>query len=153
LFASNAFADTIRYQALMNGPNESPPTSSPGTGLAIVIIDTTAHTMTISVVFSGLTTNTTAAHINCCTTTAFTGTAPVATMLPAFTNFPLGVTSGSMPTTTFLLTDAATYNPAFITSSGSVAAAEASLVASLAAGKTYFNIHTTANPGGEIRGF
>jgi hypothetical protein len=34
-----------------------------------------------------------------------------------------------------------------------VAAAEATLLAGLAAGQTYFNIHTSTNPGGEIRGF
>jgi hypothetical protein len=58
---------------------------------------------------------------------------------------------------TFNLSDAATYNPLFITSmfdpSGTVAGAEAALVAGLLSGETYLNIHTTAFPGGEIRGF
>ena len=34
-----------------------------------------------------------------------------------------------------------------------MAAAEATLAAGLAAGTTYFNIHTQMFPGGEIRGF
>ena len=47
-----------------------------------------------------------------------------------------------------------TYNPAFVTANGgSVATAEAALAASLAAGTSYLNIHTTEFPGGEIRGF
>jgi CHRD domain/PEP-CTERM motif len=34
-----------------------------------------------------------------------------------------------------------------------VASAETVLLAGLAAGDAYLNIHTTVNPGGEIRGF
>ncbi len=51
------------------------------------------------------------------------------------------------------LTAAGSYNPAFITNNGgTVANAEAVLIAGLLAGNTYLNIHTTAFPGGEIRG-
>jgi hypothetical protein len=80
----------------------------------------------------------------------------VATTTPTFPGFPLGVTSGTYDMT-FNLLDAATYNPAFITSSfdpsGTVAGAEAALVAGIEDGKTYLNIHTTDFPSGEIRGF
>jgi hypothetical protein len=58
-----------------------------------------------------------------------------------------------MQATVFDLTNSATYNPAFVTAQGSVAAAEAALIAGLAADKTYFNIHTSTFGGGEIRGF
>ena len=55
---------------------------------------------------------------------------------------------------TFDLTNAATYNPAFVTlEGGTVLGAETALVAGLLAGETYLNIHTTMFPGGEIRGF
>jgi hypothetical protein len=55
---------------------------------------------------------------------------------------------------TFDLTMASSYNPAFITAEGgTVAGAEAALVSALVAGETYINIHTTGDPGGEIRGF
>jgi hypothetical protein len=47
-----------------------------------------------------------------------------------------------------------TYNPAFVTANGGTSAsAEAVFVAGLLGGQEYLNIHTTENPGGEIRGF
>ena len=76
----------------------------------------------------------------------------MATITPTFTGFPGGVTSGSY-LHTFLLNDAGTYNPAFITAQGSLANAEAALVAGLAGGTTYLNIHSSTFPNGEIRGF
>ena len=36
--------------------------------------------------------------------------------------------------------------------SGGIPQAEAALIAGIEGGLTYFNIHTMANPGGEIRG-
>jgi hypothetical protein len=42
--------------------------------------------------------------------------------------------------------------PAFITAEGGLANAEAALIAGIEGGLTYFNIHTSSNPGGEIRG-
>jgi hypothetical protein len=52
----------------------------------------------------------------------------------------------------FDLTQPLIYNPAFITLQGSLAQAEATLIAGIENGQSYFNIHTTINPGGEIRG-
>jgi MYXO-CTERM domain-containing protein len=52
------------------------------------------------------------------------------------------------------LTQASSYNPAFITANGgTVASAEAVFVAGFENDMTYLNIHTTAFPGGEIRAF
>jgi hypothetical protein len=77
----------------------------------------------------------------------------VATTTPSFPGFPLGVTSGTFDNT-FDLTQASSYNPAFITAEGgTVPAAEAALENALLAGETYINIHTTNFPNGEIRGF
>ncbi len=153
LLANSAFAAVTTYTATLSGASEVPPTPSAGTGSAVVIVDTTANTMQVIVSFSGLTGNTTASHIHCCTATTASGNAGVATTTPTFLGFPLGVTSGSY-NNILDLTQASSYNPAFITANaGSTPASEAALLAGLAAGKTYLNIHTSAFPGGEIRGF
>jgi hypothetical protein len=62
------------------------------------------------------------------------------------------VTSGTFVSGVYDLTQSLIYNPAFITALGGIPQAEAALIAGLQNGLTYFNIHTTANPGGEIRG-
>jgi hypothetical protein len=153
LLAGSVSASPIIYVASLNGANESPATPSLGTGFATVTVDSIANTMIVDVSFSGLTSGTTASHIHCCTPSPGTGTAGVATQTPTFTLFPLGVTSGTY-NHTFDLTLASTYNPAFVTANGgSVAAAEATLLAGLAADLAYLNIHTTQFGGGEIRGF
>jgi hypothetical protein len=93
----------------------------------LVTIDTVANTMRVQVSFTGLTTNTTAAHIHCCTAFPDTGTVGVATTLPAFPGFPLGVTAGTYDHTPFDLTAKTIWNPAFITAHGGTpAGAEAS---------------------------
>jgi hypothetical protein len=144
---------SVIYTATLSGTAESPPNASTGTGFATVEYDSTAHTLMIDMSFSGLIGTTTAAHIHCCTAAPLAGTAGVATTTPSFPNFPLGVTSGSYKQT-FDLTQASSYNPAFITANGgTTAGAEAVLAAGLANGETYFNIHTNSIPSGEIRGF
>ena len=150
--AVTARAVPIDYIANLSGPKEEPPNASPGTGFADVTFDLDAHTMRVQVTFSGLIGTTTASHIHSPTAVPFTGTAGVATVVPTFTDFPLGVTSGTYDKTFDTSLDS-TYNPAFVTANGSVDAAEAALAASLAAGTAYLNIHSTAFPGGEIRGF
>ncbi len=150
LFGTTAFASVITYSAVLLGTNENPPTASPGTGFAEVTIDDVLQTMLVNVTFSGLLAGNTAAHIHCCT--AVPGNAGVATTTPTFTGFPGGVTAGTY-NHLFDLTSAASYNPAFVTAQGGVANAEAALIAGMAAGLTYLNIHSTMFPGGEIRGF
>lgn len=149
--ASGAQAIPITYVASLSGPAENPPNASPGTGFATVIYDSSVHSLSIDVSFSGLLGTTTASHIHCCT--AAPGTAGVATVTPTFPGFPLGVTSGTYANN-FDLTLASSFNSAFVTASGGTAAdAEAALAAGLDAGTSYFNIHTNLFPGGEIRGF
>ena len=151
--AMPASAAVLHYNATLSGPAESPPNASPGTGGAEITIDNVANTMRVQATFSGLLGTTSACHIHAPTAVALTGTAGVATMTPAFTGFPLGVTAGTMDHT-FDLTLTATYNSPFVTANGGTAAgAEVALLAAIAAGKAYFNIHTTVVAGGEIRGF
>ena len=146
-----AHATLIHFEFHLSPANEVPPTASTGTGVVDLELDTIAQTLGGQIVFSGLTTNTTAAHIHCCLASPFqTGVnVGVATVVPAFPGFPLGVTSG---TDNFLLdlSLASSYNPAFITLQGGLANAEASFINGLIAGETYLNIHTVyrrRNPG------
>jgi hypothetical protein len=149
-----AAAAPITYVAQMSGPQESPPNASPGTGTALVVIDTVAHTLEVSATFEDLIGTTTAAHIHAPTAVPLTGAAGVATQVPSFLNFPLGVTAGTMSVTVFDLTMASSWNGAFITANGgTTAGAEAALATYLAQGRAYFNIHSSVFPGGEIRGF
>ena len=143
-------AVVLHFSANLDGPSESPPVPSPGTGFATVDIDTVAHTMDVHADFSNLVGTTTAAHIHCCVDPP--GLVGVATQVPSFVGFPLGVTSGNFDSI-LDLTLASSFNPAFVTAQGGVPQAEAALIAGLIAGDAYFNIHTTFRPGGEIRGF
>jgi len=150
LQAPVAHAVPITFNATLTQANEVPPTGSPATGLATVILDPTAQTIQINATFSGLTSNDTAAHIHCCQPLGTN--AGVATTLPAFPLFPLGVTSGDYVSAVFDLTQPLIYNPAFVTMmGGTIAQAEAALIAGIEDGQAYFNIHTSNNPGGEIR--
>jgi hypothetical protein len=151
--AASARAATISFDAVLLGAAESPPNASPGTGFAAVDFDTTANTMHVHFDFTGLLGTTTASHIHSATAVPLTGTAGVATTVPTFTGFPLGVTSGTYDHT-FDMTLASSYNPAFVTANGgTIASAEAALLAGMIAETAYLNIHTTVDPGGEIRGF
>ena len=155
LSAPVAHANSISFVANLTGALEVPSSGSPGTGNATVVLDLTAQTMQVNVIFSGLEAGTTASHIHCCLSSPFlTGVSVgVATTVPYFPGFPLGVTSGSYISPLFDLTNPSSYNPAFVTLEGGTAGAEAALLAGIESGKTYLNIHTTAFPGGEIRGF
>lgn len=149
----SASATVIEYRALLSGPAEATPNNSPGTGTTEVFFDDVAHSLRVVINYSGLTGQTTAAHIHCCTAVAETGAVGVATQLPSFIGFALGISAGSYDNT-FDLTLASSYSPGFLNANGGAAAgAEAALGAGLAAHKAYLNIHTNAFPGGEIRGF
>lgn len=150
MLSAIAKADTLAFTATLTGSQEVPPTGSAGIGSALVTLDTVTNLLTVNVSFAGLGSPTIASHIHCC---APPGTnAMVATAVPTFPGFPLGVTTGTY-LMTFDLTLASTYNPAFITAhGGTVAGAQAAFIAGLLSGQTYINIHTNQFQGGEIRG-
>ena len=150
LFSAVARADQLVFTTTLTGSQEVPPSGSAGIGSALVTLDTVTNLLTVNVSFAGLGSPTIASHIHCC---ALPGTnAMVATAVPTFPGFPLGVTTGTY-LMTFDLTLASTYNPAFITAhGGTVAGAMAAFIAGLNSGQTYLNIHTSQFPGGEIRG-
>jgi hypothetical protein len=139
-----AHADTITYTATLLGSNEVPPTGSPGTGFGTFTLN--GNLLSINESFSGLTAPASAGHIHCCGPVGVNEIVAV-----PFTPFP-NATSGTFMATVDL-TLAATYNAPFITQEGgTVALAEAGLIAALNSGNTYANIHDANFPGGEIRG-
>jgi hypothetical protein len=151
LSVSTAHADPILYSAVLTGAAEVVDTGSPGLGVALVSYEPSQHLLGVLAGFTGLTAPTLAAHIHCCVDPP--GEAGVATPVPTFPGFPSGVTTGFYDHS-FDLTDPMSYNPAFLLANGgNAAAAELTLTNGLASGRAYFNIHTAAFPGGEIRGF
>lgn len=145
-------AATTVYSAILSGAAEAAPNGSPGTGSAIVTMDSDAYTMRVQVDFAGLIAPVTAAHIHCCTAVAGAATAGVASQTPSFVGFPAGL-SGSYDQV-FDMTSPLSWNNAFVSGNGGApTAAFFALLQGLDDGKAYLNIHTSAFPGGEIRGF
>ena len=130
VLASNTKADTITFTATLSGAKETVPNSSTGTGTATVILDDLTGKGTISVIFSGLSTPVTGSHIHCCQPQGANG--PVIVPFDAFLTLSADKLSGSITNFAFTLT--------------------AAQVAAMKGGLTYVNVHTTTNPGGEIRG-
>src|SRR5688572_123937 len=150
MLSGMAKADQLVFTTTLTGAQEVPPSGSPGIGSALVTFDTVTNLLTVNVSFAGLVSPTIASHIHCCTPPG--ANAIVATQVPNFPGFPLGVTTGTY-LQTFDMSLASSYNPAFITAhGGNAAGAQAAFVAGLISGQTYLNIHTSQFPGGEIRG-
>ncbi len=153
LIAGPAAADVIVFSAPLSGAAEEPPNASPGSGLSTVTVDDLALTLRVQASFADLSGQTTAAHIHCCTALPGAGLAGVATTVPTFPGFPLGVSSGSYDQT-FDMTLASSWNPAFLAANGgSTSTAFGTLFAGLEQGTAYFNVPSSAFPAGEIRGF
>jgi hypothetical protein len=134
------------WSAQLAGSNEVPP-SLGSTASGSILVSLSGNNLTVNETFSGLVAPANAAHIHCC--------APVGTNVGVailFPGFP-SATSGTY-NQTFDLTLMSTYQSAFITAfgGGTVAGAEAAILAALDAGTAYANIHNATFPGGEIRG-
>ena len=125
--APAAQALPLRFVGHLNSAEENNPAdTSTATGLATIILDPAAQTIQINATFSGLTSPDMAAHIHCCMPLGTN--AGVATTVPAFPGFPLGVTSGAYTSVVFDLTQTTIYNPAFVTLQGGLPQAEAALI-------------------------
>jgi hypothetical protein len=145
-----ARAIPMTFGGILSGANEVPPNNSPGGGTVTVVLDPTAETIQILASFFGLTAPDTAAHIHCCQTMPGTNVG-VATTVPAFAGFPLGVTQGTYLSPLFSLEDPSFFNRDFVTAQGGMEQAETALIAGIEGGHTYFNIHNSNFPGGELR--
>ncbi len=122
-----ARADIANFTISLSGNQETPPNGSPGAGGGFASFDPVLQTISVNIVFGGLTSGLTAAHIH---DGAVGVPGPIIVPLHPF----LGMTAGSIAETD---------------STSSLTAAN---ITDLLAGRTYLNIHTTAFPGGEIRG-
>ncbi|MBF6606130.1 MAG: CHRD domain-containing protein [Chloroflexi bacterium] len=122
---------TPAFGGPLTGAQEVPAVATAGTGDGTAVISSDGSTITYYVTYSGLSGPAVAAHIH-------TGAAGVA----GGVILPLAVSASPMVGT---LT-AANFMP-----SGAITTF-AQAVAAIQAGNTYFNIHTAAHPGGEIRG-
>ena len=120
--AGPASAAMVLFHATLDTASEVPAVTGPGKGVAQATLDTATKQLTYTVTFSGLSGPATAAH--------FHGPADKSANAGPVVPFPAPVASpyhGSA-----MLTDAQ--------------------ISDLEAGKWYVNVHTAANPGGEIRG-
>jgi hypothetical protein len=120
--APAAFAETIDFKATLKAGDEVPPNSSAGTGTLAATYDTATKKLDYTATYSGLTGPATMAH--------FHGPAEPGKNAPIVVPVVGSVASPIKGSAT--LTDAQ--------------------AADLIAGKWYFNVHTAANKGGEIRG-
>ena len=116
-------ASTANYTAQLSGAQEVPPTNTQGRGDAQVTFDKASKQLRWTVNYSGLTSNATAAHFH---TAAQGANGPVA----------INIAPSGPP-----------QSP--ITGMATLTDAQAQ---ALSAGQMYLNVHTPANPGGEIRG-
>ena len=123
VFISAASAATVSYTARLSGRSEIPKTDSKGTGKLDATFDTTSKMMNYTLTFDGLSGPATVAHIH----------GPATRAQSAGVLVPLGDKNPSSP-----ITGSVTLND--------------DQVKYLRSSKLYVNVHTAANPGGEIRG-
>ena len=121
-FAFAGPAFADKMKATLDGKAEVPPNTSAATGTADIDYDPASKKLSWKVIYSGLTGAATAAHFH----------GPAEAGKNAGVAVPIANPSTSPVEGSATLTDAQ--------------------AADLVAGKYYVNIHTAANPGGEIRG-
>lgn len=124
-FIFSAKATIYPISLTYSGTNEVPPNASTATGTFVGTYDDATNTISYTITFSGLSSNTVAAHFHA-------PAPPGVAVAPILTHvgFPLGVTAG-----VYVKVDVLTNL----------------LESQLLAGLVYSNIHTTLLPGGELR--
>ncbi len=121
---SAAHAEMVKFKADLTAAQEVPANDTKGKGTAEITVDTTAKKVMFTVNFEGLSGDATAAHIHGPADPGANAGAMVNIGMVGGTKSPI---KGEAP-----LTDAQ--------------------IADITAGKSYVNVHTAANKGGEIRG-
>lgn len=120
--APAAFAQAVMYKADLTGAAQVPPNATKGTGALMATYDPASKKLTYTVTYKDLSGPATAAHFH----------GPAAAGANAEVVVPAAAPLASPIKGEATLTDAQ--------------------AADLAAGRWYFNVHTAANPPGEIRG-
>jgi len=118
-----AYAATINLKADLKASSEVPAKDSSGTGTLTATLDTDTNEFTYHIEFSGLTGPVVAAHFH----------GPAAEGTNAKPQLPIKISPITSP-----IEGKATLTP--------------EQAKDITDGKWYFNLHTSANPGGEIRG-
>lgn len=132
--------NAVVFGAVLTGDREVPPTSTTGYGAASLVLNMTGDTLFYSVEATGLTSTAAAAHIHI----GRPGEAgPVVANLCGAGSTPACNTEGIVATGS--ITSASLVGPLAGKSLGD-------LLDQIRAGDAYVNVHTTNNPGGEIRG-
>ena len=122
LVSAASAAAPTRFSAALDGKAEVPPKPGSSFGDALATLDPKTKMLSYTITFGGLSGPATAAHFH----------GPADAGANAGVAVPIGKDPASPVTGSTTLTDAQ--------------------IADLEAGKWYVNVHTTANPGGEIRG-
>jgi hypothetical protein len=135
------FEDNATWEAVLNGANETPAVTTSGTGRALFI--DRGNTIDFYIEYSGLTSNTTNAHIHRGATGVAGGTM---VQLP----FVTGATSGTVIGTIDMTRLSGGVNDVAPLETGNQSAAD--FRALLNSGGAYVNYHSVNNGGGEIRG-
>ena len=120
--AGNVRAETLTYKVALKSASEVPPNASSGSGTVDVTYDTQSKKLSWKVAYTGLTGPATAAHFH----------GPAEPGKNAGVMIPIQNIATSPAEGSATLTDAQ--------------------AADLTAGRLSVNVHTAANPGGEIRG-
>lgn len=139
MFSTAAQAQTITFTANLHGGNEVPGVSTGSAGTATVTWNTVTKAGTYRVDVYNMPVGTTASHIHA-------GASGVAG--PVIVNFTVpagGISNDFGLTGTFGCTDVVVRAPQGINSCEDFEQA-------IMLGNTYVNVHSSANPGGEIRG-
>jgi hypothetical protein len=121
--APSAYAKTWTYSVTLNGKSETPANETKGTGKGVVKFDDVTKEMSWNIKYMGLTGDATAAH--------FHGPAKPGVAAGVLVPIPKGGVMSPIIGSATLTDDQAT---------------------ALTTGMIYFNVHTAANPAGEIRG-
>lgn len=138
-FAVPASAQTFTFTAALNGANETPsPINTGAFGSATVTVNMTTRTITWSVDVFNLPSGVTAGHIH---------VGAAGTGGPTMVNFTVPTTASN----DFNISGSATDSGITLRPDQGIRSTDDAFQAILG-GNTYVNVHSSVNPGGEIRG-